>query len=202
MKCFTKAFRRPCILIPCFLFFFFFVHSTHSQMVFEDWVSTSGTQDLYFQGTSVTDAQQSVYQVGASLNQAGHYDAMVVKYDRGGAELWTKTFDGPTSGDDAFFDVALNSSGELVVTGARRNSSQTASEVFTVQLNAGNGNTIWQAAYTYSGSIYNYGTALTLDASDNVYITGMSSSLATLTDIAVLKYSDTGAFQMEHYPRW
>ncbi len=66
--------------------------SAQETHVFEEWVSTAGTQDFYIHGKSVTDGAGSVYQVGATLNDIGDYDAIISKHDRSGQELWTEVF--------------------------------------------------------------------------------------------------------------
>src|SRR6056297_141495 len=169
--------------------------SAQETHVFEEWVSAAGTQDFYIHGKSVTDAAGSVYQVGATLNDIGDYDAIISKHDRSGQELWTEVFNPSTTGDDTFTDVILTSSGEVVATGVSRNSAETASDVFTLQLDASTGTTDWQDSYSYSGSIYNVGSALALDASDNVYVTGISSNFTTLSDVLVMKYNASGTLQ-------
>lgn len=167
-----------------------------AQYVFEDWVAKTGNQDFYYYGTSATDAAQNVYQVGATFNVDGNYDAIVTKFDRLGAEVWTKTFDGPTEGDDTFTDIVLDGSAVLI-TGTSRNISQTAAEVFTVKLATATGNTTWSDRHTYSGSLYNVGASITYDGSGNVYVAGVSYNLTTLSDVLAIKYNSLGVMQWD-----
>ena len=47
---------------------------------------------MYFYGKSITDGSGNVYQVGATINNDGNYDAIISKTDRNGQELWLETF--------------------------------------------------------------------------------------------------------------
>lgn len=170
------------------------VKSVKAQLVFEDWASTRGMQDLFVTGKSVTDPSGNVYQAGATLNSAGNYDALVTKFDSKGQVLWSKTFDGPDSGDDLFVDIGYSNS-KIFATGVSRNASETASKVATVYLSAYNGATAWERYYNYPSTIYNVGASLAVDGSGNVYIAGVTSSLSTLTDALVLKYDQNGVLK-------
>ncbi len=169
----------------------------NAQLVFEDWVSTRGMQDLFVTGKSVSDPSGNVYQAGATLNPAGNYDALVSKYDPKGVLLWSETFDGPDSGDDLFVDIAYYGS-IVYTTGVARNASATASKVLTVQLSAIDGTSDWEEYYNYSGTIYNLGASLTVDGPGNVYVAGVTSSLSSFTDALVLKYDENGVLKWVH----
>jgi len=187
--------KLRCTFLSVLAFLFIYNLCAQETLVFEEWVSKSGTQDFYIHGKSVTDGVGSVYQVGATINDGGNYDGIITKYDRGGDEIWTETFNPSITGDETFIDVVLTSSGDVVATGASRNSSETQSDVFTVSLDGSDGSENWTDTYAYSSSLFNLGTALTLDGSDNVYITGMSTNTSTLGDVLALKYNSSGTLQ-------
>ena len=179
--------KLRCYLIAILAGLSFLTIQAQETFVFEEWVSTSGTQDMYFYGKSITDGSGNVYQVGATINSDGDYDAIISKTDRNGQELWLETFNPSSTGDDTFIDVILNSSGEVIATGASRNASETSSDAFTVQLDVTDGSTDWDETYSYSGSIFNLGSALAVDGSDNVYVTGLSYNTTDLSDVLILK---------------
>jgi hypothetical protein len=106
-----------------------------------------------------------------------------------------KNLNPSSTGDDTFIDVILNGSGEVIATGASRNASETSSDAFTVQLDVTDGSTDWDETYSYSGSIFNLVSALAVDGSDNVYVTGLSYNATDLSDVLVLKYNTSGTFQ-------
>jgi hypothetical protein len=191
--------KPRCVLIAILPGFSFLAIQAQETFVFEEWVSTSGTQDMYFYGKSITDGSGNVYQVGATLNSDGNYDAIITKHDRNGQEEWVKTFNPSSTGDDTFIDVILNGSGEVIATGASRNASETSSDAFTVQLDVTDGSTDWDETYSYSGSIFNLVSALAVDGSDNVYVTGLSYNATDLSDVLVLKYNTSGTGQYRRY---
>jgi len=184
--------KLRCILSVILAGFSLLTIHAQETFIFEEWVSKAGSQEFYFAGKSITDANLDVYQVGASINITGDYDAIVTKFNERGQELWTKTFDPSSGGDDTFIDVILTASNHLVLTGTAINSSNTGSDVFTIQLDPADGSTDWQDTHAISGSLYNVGSALATDANDNIFITGVSYNTTTLSDVLIMSYDDGG----------
>ena len=64
------------------------------------------------------DASGNVYVTGYSYGGGTWYDYATVKYDSlDGNELWVIRYDGPVSGDDRAYAIAVDSSGNVYVTG-------------------------------------------------------------------------------------
>lgn len=63
------------------------------------------------------DAQGNVYVTGASKGQDTDYDFATIKYTPEGGQLWVKRYDGPGSGKDAAWGIAVDDSGNVYVAG-------------------------------------------------------------------------------------
>jgi hypothetical protein len=108
----------------------------------------------------------------------GSNDAYVACLDSSGNLLWN-TFLGSTS-EDHGYDIALDSSGNIYVTGysdatwdSPLNAHSGGDDVFVACLNS-SGNLLWN---TFLGSASSdYGSAIALDNSGNVYVTGYSTA--------------------------
>jgi hypothetical protein len=114
----------------------------------------------------------------------------------GGVPLWTNIYNGPANEDDYANAVAVDSSGNVFVTGALTASSEAPSDFVTIKY-SGAGVPVWTNRYHVGNAIeegYDEGRALAVDGSGNVFVTGPSWSggLFGSTDFATIKYSGAG----------
>ncbi|MEM9460886.1 MAG: hypothetical protein AAGF11_42375 [Myxococcota bacterium] len=65
----------------------------------------------------VLDGQGSLYAAGYESTPSAGVDAWIRRYDLDGAEQWTRTYDGPSSGHDVFHSVSLDAEGNIVAVG-------------------------------------------------------------------------------------
>lgn len=139
------------------------------------------------------DGLGNVYIAGASYKEGNNYDYLLIKYDAQGAEQWVSTYNGSDSGPDRIWAIQIDESGDVYVTGEVYDSI-TASDYTTIKYN-GNGIPEWVARYDGLGSEYDYARSLCLDSDNNIYVTGFSEGLDTITDYATVKYNPGGAIQ-------
>jgi Beta-propeller repeat len=114
---------------------------------------------------------------GASLVSKGSSDVFLASYDKDGKHRWSKGFGGTSS--DYGYDVATDSSGNVYVTGYFNSA---AADFGGATLATKGSADVFLASYTAAGayrwakgfgtSSYNYGYAVAVDSSDNVYLTG------------------------------
>ena len=155
------------------------------------------------------DFQGTVDFGGGNLVSAGSDDVFLAKYDASGVHQWSQRF-GDT-GSDAGHAVAVDGSGNVVVTGD-----------FNGTVNFGGGNLvsagdrdIFLAKYSASGvhqwsqrfgsTVYDTGVGIAVDASENVFVTGFfngtvdfgGGSLVSAggRDIFLAKYNASGLHQ-------
>jgi uncharacterized delta-60 repeat protein len=63
------------------------------------------------------DGSNNVIVTGYSTNSASGYDYVTIKYSSAGVPLWTNRYNGPGNGDDRAVAVAVDHSGNVIVTG-------------------------------------------------------------------------------------
>jgi hypothetical protein len=127
------------------------------------------------------DASGNAYAVGTVLGGAlegqtgaGLDDAVLRKYDPSGNVLWTRQFG--TAADDVGFGVAVDPSGNAVVSGITQGTfaGQAAAGVEDafVRMYDSGGNVVWTRQF---GTAYtDRGTGVAIDASGNAYVTGLT----------------------------
>ncbi|KPL02942.1 MAG: hypothetical protein AMJ90_04490 [candidate division Zixibacteria bacterium SM23_73_2] len=77
-----------------------------------------GPGNDYDQGYAIAvDDNGNVYVTGFSAGDGTAYDYATIKYDPDGNQLWVIRYDGPASGDDYPYSIALDDSGNVYVTG-------------------------------------------------------------------------------------
>jgi len=124
---------------------------------------------------------------GSSYSGSGtNDDFATIKYNSAGDSVWIRRYNAPDSSDDAGVAVAIDTIGNVYVTG-KSTDVTTASDYATVKYNE-SGDEEWAIRYTNDGSAGSSDepTGLFVDAMSNVFVTGMSA-----LDYATIKYSQT-----------
>ena len=136
------------------------------------------------------DLSGNVYVTGQSMGSGTNVDYATIKYDTNGNELWVARYNGLGNNSDAAFAIDLDSSGNVYVTGTSLGSS-TGMDYTTIKYDT-NGNQLWVKSYNGGGNYFDRAEDLAIDSSDNVYVTGLSTGLATFGDYATIKYDSNG----------
>jgi len=162
-----------------------------SNGVCQEWVAqyTSGNGNCYVADLA-TDGSGNVYVTGRCGFPAAPEDYATVKYDSDGNEMWTARYDGPASGSDFAYALAVDGSGHVYVTG-RSDGDGTGGDYATIKYD-GDGNELWVARYNGPVSDNDSAQALAVDAGGNVYVTGGSHGEGTGRDYATIKYDGDG----------
>jgi len=135
-------------------------------------------------------AGANVYVTGYSHYSGTSSDYATIKYDPEGNELWVARYNGPGNGHDGAYAQALDASGNVYVTGYSYGSG-TDYDYATIKYDT-DGNKLWLARYNGPGSGDDRAQALALDASGNVYVTGLSYGSGTSSDYATIRYDPEG----------
>ena len=145
----------------------------------------------YDTGTAVAvDNLGHVYVTGYSDGGDTSHDYITIKYDSYGNELWEARYNGSGNEYDHANAIALDSSGNVYVTGYSDNGI-TKQDYATVKYDS-SGNQLWAA--TYNGPAYkdDRASSILVDSSDNVYVTGYSYDWGTSLDYATVMYDLAG----------
>jgi len=108
----------------------------------------------------------------------------------GGVPLWTNTYNGPANGDDQARAMAVDSGGNVLVTGSSSGSGS-GLDYATIKYSAA-GVPLWTNLCSGPGNGNDQARAVVVDASGDVFVTGSSTGAVSGLDYATIKYSATG----------
>jgi hypothetical protein len=146
----------------------------------------------YSEAIAVDDSG-NVYVTGTSKGSAGNGDYATIKYDTHGNELWVRRYNGTGNDGDIAHAIATDGAGNVYVTGISHG-GWTGFGYATIKYDA-SGNEMWIRRYNGPGnSYYDEASAIAVDGSGNVYVTGRSDSTGTEQnyDYATIKYDEDG----------
>ncbi|MDZ7292347.1 MAG: SBBP repeat-containing protein [candidate division KSB1 bacterium] len=163
----------------------------------QQWVArynASGISSEYAKAL-VVDGAGNIYVTGHSYALSPtNTDYITIKYNASGIQQWVARYNGPGDGIDDAEALAVDSSGNVYVTG-QSHGGATSVDYATVKYDA-SGAQQWAARYNGLGNDYDEAHALAVDGAGNVYVTGYSEGgAATGGDYATVKYNAAGAQQ-------
>ena len=139
------------------------------------------------------DDAGNVYVSGYSAGSDSLLDYATVKYDSAGVQQWVVRYNGAANDYDIATAIAVDHAGNVYVTGESAGSN-TSFDYATIKYDSG-GKQQWVARYNGPGSGVDEATAIAVDNSGNVYITGNSAGSGSGTDYATIKYDADGQQQ-------
>ncbi len=136
--------------------------------------------------------------VAATSADAGESDNFrTIKYNgASGNEIWNVRYNGTSGVNDSGAALALDSAGDIVVTGMSKEGAGAASTftVRTIKYRGSDGGQLWTIGYPGAGGIFASGSAVAIDAAKNPFVTGYSTDPGQGTNIRTIKYlGSTGA---------
>ncbi|KPL03279.1 MAG: hypothetical protein AMJ73_07500 [candidate division Zixibacteria bacterium SM1_73] len=139
------------------------------------------------------DGSGNVYVTGWSWSSVTQSDYLTLRYYPNGDTAWVRRYNGPESDHDLAYAVALDSSGNVYVTGVIEYSYGygTTDDYGTIKYFP-NGDTAWVRRYDGSANSRDEPSAITVDGFDNVYVTGNSLGSGTYCDYTTIKYAPNG----------
>jgi outer membrane protein assembly factor BamB len=114
--------------------------------------------------------------VTGSSYGSGSYDYYTAKYAAAdGALLWEKRYNSPEDGFDWASAMAVDGSGNVVVTGYAYSGIAHDHDYYTAKYAAADGALLWERYYNGPASGVDYATGLALGPNGMVAVTGFSS---------------------------
>jgi hypothetical protein len=151
-----------------------------------------GSSNDYARAIAV-DANGDVYVTGYSYSIPSGDDYATVKYSNAGVSMWTNYYSGPGIYYDYAQALAVDSNGNVFVTGSSSGGASGA-DYATIKYSS-TGMPLWTNRYQgpSSGAGPDQAVAVGVDMSGNVYVTGDSSGGVSVgSDFATIKYSNNG----------
>jgi len=140
------------------------------------------------------DGSGNVYVTGYSMSTDTwpSTDYATIKYYPNGDTAWVRRYNGSGDDKDVATDIALDSSGNVYVTGSSY-SPETNTDYATIKYYP-NGDIApgWPQTYNGPGNHEDAPNAIVVDGSGNVYVTGRSNGNGTHFDYATIKYDPNG----------
>ncbi len=154
------------------------------------WTSFSNHDGFSSATGSTTDRFKNTYVIGILWNGTTGNDFVTVKYDSNGTTLWQATYDGPAGLTDNAAAIAIDTLGNVYVTGASEGNG-TGYDYATIKYNSA-GVQQWVSRYNGPAFGHDRATAIALDGQLNVAVTGYSPVAAGTLDYATVKYDAGG----------
>jgi len=154
----------------------------------------TGVGNSYNASNSVTvDGSGNVYVTGTSDGNGTGRDYATIKYNEAGTEQWVAIYNGVANSSDEARSIAIDGSGNIYVTG-QSFSDSSEYDYATVKYNSA-GEQLWIARFNGPGNSDDYAFSISVDRSNNVYVTGSSTTSGGFSDYATIKYNSTGVQQ-------
>jgi hypothetical protein len=195
-NCFTRGSMLN--KFSLFFIFSFSIFSFLSLPVFAQEVDTAWVRTYIGPGNhediarAVTlDKAGNVYVTGYSKGIGTSLDYVTIKYHGNGDTAWLRRYNGSGSHGDMAYAIAVDSSGNVYITGESWGEG-TYADYATVKYDSV-GNQIWVRTYNGPGLSPEDGAyAMVLDLLGNIYVTGYSWGSGTCRDYATIKYYPNG----------
>jgi uncharacterized delta-60 repeat protein len=169
-----------------------FLYQLSIAQVNQEWVAIyNGTGSGYDNAVSVCiDIFGNVYVTGESTGSNTNLDIATIKYNSSGIQQWVQRYNGTGNGVDYGSGVAVDSLGNVYVTGTCFDSG-TGFDYVIIKYNS-SGVQQWLQKYNGPGNGDDKVHSSALDASGNIYVTGESWGIGTNYDYATVKYNSSG----------
>ncbi len=147
-----------------------------------------------------TDPAGNVYVVGRALVNSSTSDIIIIKYNSSAIQQWVSIFNTPQNYSDDATAIAVDPSGNLYITG-HIIKGPFEYDYLTIKYNT-SGVLLWYATYNGTANGVDMANDIAVDASGNVYVTGLSAGqvikrfvINTGYDYLTIKYNSNGVQQ-------
>ena len=151
----------------------------------------NGAGNSLDQGNAIAlDASNNVIVCGYETTSNFTTDLVIIKYDNNGTQLWNVVYNGQANGEDVANELITDSQGNVYVIGSVQNAANN-SDYAVFKYNSA-GSQQWLQFYNGPSNDNDFGKAITLDASNNILVTGYSFQTNNWFDFLTIKYTNVG----------
>lgn len=156
------------------------------------WIRRYNSSNGEDEGVMVkADELGNIFVTGFSSDVSTFADYATINYSADGDTTWISRYNGPASNDDRASSLAVDNLGNVFVAGKSYGGSITNYDYTTIKYNS-LGDSVWVNRYNGGASDIDGASAVSLDKSGNVYVTGYSTNISTAFDYATMKYNTDG----------
>jgi uncharacterized delta-60 repeat protein len=148
---------------------------------------TAGSDEAH---ALTTDEVGNVYVTGESRAATDGQDWVTIKYLPSGDTAWTRRANGWGNADDIANAIAVDRSGNVIVTGMTTNTGSNVN-IATIKY-APDGSLVYVKEYDGPAQGSDIASAVVTDAAGNAYVTGVSAGAGTGNDWVTIKYLPAG----------
>lgn len=134
-----------------------------------------------------------VYVTGSGFNSAGNLDAITIKYDSLGDQVWVRNYDRGLGQNDEAMMIALDATGNVYVVGYSHGGTQGLDAMVIKYDN--DGNQQWVSFYNGTANGLDEGRSIAVNSSGDVFICGYTSDAAYFYNTLTVKYNSAGVQQ-------
>ncbi|MGH9194211.1 MAG: SBBP repeat-containing protein, partial [Acidimicrobiia bacterium] len=135
------------------------------------------------------DVSGNVYVTGDAVEKGNDFDIVTIKYDGNGTPQWIAKYDGPAHSVDAGSAIAVDSEGNVYVTGMSVG-TRAICDFVTIKYDA-SGRELWVARHNSYGD-FDGASRLALGKNGTVHVTGRSVGTGTSSDYLTITYDAAG----------
>jgi hypothetical protein len=178
-----------------------FCTTLYYAQVTEEWINIYSGYFGPQSEASVIDDDGNIYITGSDAGEVPNTgsDYCTIKINAQGFLQWEATYDGETYDHDWGYDIAVDFSGNVYVTGESKgvvSGYDTGSDYLTIKYDP-QGNELWTQRYygntAFTSGNYDSPKSIAVDISGNVYVTGASwADGQTNHDCLTIKYDTNG----------
>lgn len=156
------------------------------------WIRRYNSSNGEDEGVMVkADELGNIFVTGFSSDVSTFADYATINYSADGDTTWISRYNGPASNDDRASSLAVDNLGNVFVAGKSYGGSITNYDYTTIKYNS-LGDSVWVNRYNGGASDIDGASAVSVDKSGNVYVTGYSTNISTAFDYATMKYNTDG----------
>lgn len=140
------------------------------------------------------DNTGNIYIGGCSIGLNSGTDFIVMKYNSTGVMQWIKRYNGAGNGGDAVVGIKVDSDNNIIASGITDMGASQGFNFLTLKYDP-SGIKLWEKQYDGTSNAADYATAMTIDAANNIYLTGLTTQLFGSrldSNYATIKYDPNG----------